>query len=118
MSTVFTQEWADAYNRRMKKYEADRKTSSAQPEPAVRHDPLPAAPREKGNPARRRVSVTSYRRRLLDPDNLCPKYALDSLRYLGVLEDDTAKHIELLVRQEKVKTKEEERTEIEITDIP
>ena len=63
---------------------------------------------------RRRVTVTSYRVRLLDPDNLCIKYHIDGLRYAGVIRDDTTNDIELFVRQFKVKTRQEERTEIEV----
>ena len=67
------------------------------------------------NPQVRVVSVVSYRFRLIDPDNLCVKYHLDGLRYCGLLIDDTAAHVQLSVRQIKVATKAEERTEIEIT---
>lgn len=61
------------------------------------------------------VIIVSYRRRLLDPDNLCPKYFIDCLRYAGIIKNDTPDDIHLHVGQRKVKTKQEERTEIEIT---
>ena len=60
------------------------------------------------------VRVTSYRRRTIDPDNLCPKYFIDCLRYAEIIKDDTAAHITLTVGQEKVASKSDERTEIEI----
>lgn len=83
-------------------------------ERAVGHGTVRPAPIEKENPIRCKVSVVSFRRRLLDPDNLCPKYHIDALRYAGVIADDTAKHLVFEVRQEKVNEKRSERTEITI----
>lgn len=60
------------------------------------------------------VRIRSYRCRLLDRDNLFPKYFIDALRYSGIIRDDTTRHIAIDVDQEKVETKEEERTEIEL----
>lgn len=58
--------------------------------------PVAAFPRAK-------VGIMRYGKALLDPDNLVAsaKPALDSLRLMGYLEDDTAAHITLDVRQEK-----------------
>jgi hypothetical protein len=64
--------------------------------------------------ARLVVRIVSLRRRLLDPDNLCPKYFIDGLRYSGLIPGDRPQDIILEVRQEKVSSKENERTEIEI----
>lgn len=63
-----------------------------------------------------RVIVTSYRMHDIDPDNLSPKYALDLLVEFGVLPGDSSSIITggVLKLVEKVKTKEEERTEIRI----
>lgn len=58
------------------------------------------------------VRVRSYRRKLLDRDNLFPKYFIDALRYSGLIRDDTTRHIITDVDQEKVESEEEERTEI------
>jgi len=85
-----------------------------QPERAVRHESLGQEAREESHSGRVSVRVTSYRRRLLDPDNLCPKYFVDACRYAGFIRDDTAEEIEFTVGQVKVKAKEEERTEITI----
>lgn len=62
------------------------------------------------------VRITSYRRRLLDPDNLAGgvKYFLDCCKYCGLISDDAPDEITLEVRQEQVKSKTAERTEIEI----
>ena len=69
---------------------------------------------EGGDFCRRRIRITSKRCRLLDPDNLCVKYIIDALRYTKVIKDDTTKEIEVFIKQEKVKTRKEEKTVIEI----
>lgn len=61
------------------------------------------------------VRIVSFRKRLIDPDNLCPKYFIDCLRYSQLIPDDRAQDINLQVQQQKVKSKAEERTEITIT---
>lgn len=63
---------------------------------------------------RLRVTITSYRCRLLDPDNLCPKFLIDALRYKQLIPDDSPGHIILEVRQEKVASQDREGTLIEI----
>lgn len=78
------------------------------------HEPLETRQAPSPDSRRRKVCVVSYRVRLIDPDNLCAKYHIDGLRYVGALSDDTAKHITLSVSQEKVKTKAEEFTLISI----
>lgn len=60
------------------------------------------------------VRVTSYRTRLIDTDNLVPKWHVDSLRYAGILPSDAPDRARIETRQEKVRGKENERTEIEI----
>ena len=85
--------------------------------PAVRHEPVEQEKREARHAGRFHVRVVSFRRRLLDPDNLCPKYFIDCLRYAGLIPDDRAQDITLESRQEKVGSKAEERTEIEIIPI-
>lgn len=95
-------------------YEARRSLSSAKPEPAVCNEPVAEKKGEAEHSTRIRVSIRSFRTRLLDPDNLCPKYFLDCVRYAGFIKDDSEKFITLEVSQIKVKTKSEERTEIEI----
>lgn len=84
------------------------------PQQAVRHEPLGPEARKESHPGRVSVRVTSYRRRLLDPDNLCPKYFVDACRYAGFIRDDTAAEIEFTVGQVKVKAKGDEKTTIEI----
>lgn len=81
------------------------------PQQAPRHEPVAAQERETGHASRLLVSVTSYRKRLCDPDNLCPKYFIDCLRYAQIIPDDRPQDIELRVSQEKSK---QERTKITI----
>jgi len=63
------------------------------------------------------VTITSYRCRLLDADNLCPKFLIDALRYKGLIPDDSPDHIILEVRQQKVDSKAKEGTLVEICHI-
>ena len=95
---------------------AGRELPSAKPERHVKHEPLAAADKEKGDAAPCKVSIISYRRRLLDIDNLYGgvKWFVDALRYEGVIRDDDPQSITLHVSQVKVKTKQEQVTVIEI----
>lgn len=85
---------------------------------AVRHGSLEKAAREAGHSGRILVRITSFRRRLLDSDNPSGKNFTDCLRYSGLISDDNLESIEVRMSQVKVATKEEERTEIELTPIP
>lgn len=96
--------------------QAGGEARNAEPEPVVRHEPVGKKPREEKVSTRFHVRLTSFRSRLIDPDNICPKYAIDCCRYCGWLPDDSAKYMTFEVKQEKV-PKGEERTEIEITSI-
>jgi hypothetical protein len=60
------------------------------------------------------VRITVCTQRLRDPDNNCVKWLIDSLRYFGILADDSPEHITLEVVQRKVKTKQEQGTLIEV----
>jgi len=93
---------------------ARRQASGAKPEQVVRDEPAAAPARETRHPSRIHVHVVSFRTRLCDPDNLCPKYFVDCLRYAGIIPNDREEDISLEVRQVKVSSKTEERTEIEI----
>ena len=64
------------------------------------------------------VRVKSFRVRLLDSDNLVPKWHIDSLRYAGILPSDAPDRARIETSQEKVGSKAEERTEIEILITP
>lgn len=90
---------------------------SAKPEPAVRNESVAKAAREKSHPARFLISVESRRRRLVDPDNLCPKYFIDCLRYAELIPDDSARFVEVRLLQLKVARKEQEGTQVTVTPI-
>ena len=91
-----------------------------QPEQAVCNRSYGPIPGKEGHTEGRRLSVkiVSYRRRLIDPDNLTVKYHVDALKYLGIIPNDTAKDIEVSVRQEKVNEFQAECTEITVDTIP
>lgn len=85
--------------------------SGAEPQPVVRDEPVAAPARETRDAGRVRVCVVSFRARLCDPDNLCPKYFIDCLRYAGLIVDDAPDCITLEVRQVRCR-RHEQRTEI------
>lgn len=93
------------------------KPSRSKPEPVIQNEPVAAPQGEAGHPGRVHVHVVSFRRRLLDPDNLCPKYFVDCLRYAGYIQNDRPQDIALEVRQERVTNRADERTEITIEPI-
>ena len=103
-------------------YKARREASSHKPQQVVRHEPVGEEARKGSDPEgipQCTVRITSYRRRLLDPDNLAGgcKYFLDCCKYCQLIPDDRQEDIELVIKQVKVRTKEEERTEIQITKL-
>lgn len=63
------------------------------------------------------VRLTSFRRRLLDEDNLAEKYHVDLCRYAGVLPSDAPGTAKIEVSQEKVGSKEREFVRIQIYEI-
>lgn len=79
-----------------------------------RLQPLGEEEGEGESPSRIAVRFISRRVRLLDPDNLTPKYVLDGLRYSGLIYDDRATDITFSCEQEKVAHRAEEETVIEI----
>ncbi len=79
------------------------------------NEPLAADQTKAANSTRYSVRVTSYRRRLLDEDNLAEKFHVDALRYAGILPSDAPERCEIITTQAKVRTKAEEKTVIEIT---
>jgi hypothetical protein len=77
--------------------------------------PLATGQAQNPNPARYLVSVTSFRVRLLDEDNLCPKYHVDALRYAGLLPSDAPDCTHIVTRQVKVAHKADEKSVIEMS---
>lgn len=79
--------------------------------------PLESPPKDKASGTGQcEVRIRSFRCRLQDPDNESVKYAIDQLRYSGVLANDTQAEVLLVIEpQVKVATEAEERTEITLT---
>ena len=77
--------------------------------------PLAKAKAQKPDTGRVLVRVVSYRRRLLDEDNLSEKYFVDCARYAGLIPGDGPEQTKIEVSQVKVVRKEEERTQLTIT---
>jgi hypothetical protein len=73
---------------------------------------------KKRNSKRFLVRVTSFRRRLLDEDNLAEKYHVDCCRYAGLIYQDCPGQAKIEVSQQKVGQKEPEFVKVEIIDLP
>jgi hypothetical protein len=73
---------------------------------------------EETRSKRTHLRITRYSCRPLDCDNYAGgcKPIIDQLRYAKLIRDDSPEDIEVDFRQVKVKTKKEERTEIEISE--
>jgi hypothetical protein len=93
-----------------------RNEAFAEPECSVRDESLGTSKGAEGHaaqaPRRIKIRFVTYRHRLLDPDNPCPKSFIDGLRYAGLIPDDRSEDVEVTVRQEKIKNTEEQYTEI------
>jgi Holliday junction resolvase RusA-like endonuclease len=74
--------------------------------------------REEARSRRTRIRITRYSCRPLDCDNYAGgcKPIIDQLRYAKLIKDDSPEDIEVEFKQVKVKTKTQERTEIEISE--
>ncbi len=71
----------------------------------IRNEPLAKSGIQKKVSKRILVRITSYRRRLIDEDNLCEKYHVDLLRYASAIPSDAPDQCKIEVSQ--VKSKEE-----------
>lgn len=90
------------------------KSQITQLKQALRHESL-ATSRISGCGERRvLLRISQFTRRRQDPDNCCPKYEIDALRSLGIIDNDTDDDIELQIRQVQVQVKEDEGVLIEI----
>lgn len=91
----------------------DCPSSDSEPEPAFSTVAVGSASGKGQNAPSIGVHITSYRKRLLDTDNLVggSKFFVDGLRYLRLIPGDRADQITLTVEQRLCK---DERTEIEI----
>ncbi len=90
--------------------DVNRRTHGPQPKPTIRDGADGKAARKEKDTGRYVVSITAYRARLCDPDNLVGKYFVDALRYAGLIPDDRAEDITYSIRQKKVPSKTQEKT--------
>lgn len=101
-----------------KEIQAPRKNpNSSKPQRGNDNAALAAGQVQSGSSQRFLVRVTSFRKRLIDEDNLCPKFAVDCCRYAGLLPDDAPGETKIECRQEKVGKEEDEHTVIEIFEL-
>ena len=70
---------------------------------------------QEGGAGRVHLRIVSTRKRLLDPDNLSPKWLIDCLRYARIIQGDEPDKITLQVEQRKCAKGESEATQIFIT---
>ncbi len=103
----------------LKEYETYKnhlRLQDPKPEPSVQPGTDGPPPGTAISPPGIVVRITSYRRKLLDFDNLVggTKYLLDGLRFAKLIPDDSPDQIELQVSQVKVGNETEEKTEIEL----
>lgn len=93
------------------------KAPSAELERCLTDEPLAADALKARHSGKFFVRVVSFRRRLLDEDNLCEKFHVDCVRYAAIIPSDAPGRCRIVTTQEKVRSKEEERTEILIEQI-
>lgn len=104
----------EQYEQHQARHAAGRPASGPQPQRLVQNESVATAPGKAQDAKRVRVSITAFRVRRLDPDNACPKYFVDCLRYANFIHDDRDEDIILEIRQEKAASKADERTEITV----
>jgi len=80
--------------------------------------PLAKDEEQEGGAGRVHLRIVSIRKRLLDPDNLSPKWLIDCLRYARIIQGDEPDKITLQVEQRKCGKGEAEATQIFITFPP
>jgi hypothetical protein len=94
---------------------AHHQATNPQPQPHHRHRLVDSPQAPAGRVGRVSIRIRSHRIRPLDPDNAFPKHHIDALRHCGIIQDDTQDHITLEIMPDvKVRTKAEERTEMEL----
>lgn len=95
----------------------EREASNTIAKQIVRNESVAEAERKTYYSGKVLVRITSYRRRLLDKDNLCGKYFLDAARYSCLICDDKPENINYEISQCKVKSENDEETQIEFIPI-
>lgn len=99
-------------------YQARRAARRPHAQPPARSRADGKVRRAAENGPRFFVRVVAYRSRLADHDGLTAKYFVDLLRYSGIIvQDDPGRMVSYSILQEKVSTKKEERTLIEVIPV-
>jgi hypothetical protein len=93
---------------------ADHTGPNPELERAAGDGPLATGQGQKEDSGRVHIRIVSVRKCLCDPDNLSPKWLLDSLRYCRVIRDDTPAAITLETTQRKAAKGEAEHTLVQI----
>ena len=88
----------------------------AEPKQDAGQEPLAVNKDEARGQGRVTVIITRYATRPLDFDNGAGgcKFLLDQIRYSGLIRDDCPQEIDFIFKQEKVATKKDQGTMIEI----
>lgn len=79
--------------------------------------PLAAEEVQRPTGERFLVSIASRRKRLVDQDNLCEKFAVDLLRYCKIIPNDSPDKCEIEVSQTKCRKGEPEEMTIEVISL-
>lgn len=104
----------EAYAPNHRKVRARRTGEVAELESTPVDDALAEAQVQKGLGPNLLVRVTSFRRRLLDEDNLSAKGHIDLLRYAGIIPGDAPSQTHIEVSQQKVGPKDPEFVRLEV----
>lgn len=112
MTSNWTPEEYAIYLQRNKAY-SERK--AAELERYTGNEPLEESAMEKAPSGKFILRIESHRRRLLDEDNTCEKYLVDTLRYAGLIPADDPETLHIEVTQFKCKKDQEEHVVITIS---
>lgn len=86
----------------------------SEPQHNLRHAQDGSGAEEEKDARRFLVRFTDVRRRLLDEDNLVPKFLCDCLRYSGIIHSDAPSFTHIETRQRKPAKGEQPHTLIEV----
>jgi hypothetical protein len=93
----------------------DNPRTTAEPKCPIGNESLAQGKGEKAVSGRVHFCIISVRKRLIDPDNLVPKFYIDACRRLRLVAGDEHDKITLETAQRKAAKGEAEYTEITIT---
>ena len=97
--------------------QAENTGKIAKLESNIGNEPLATKEVQRSTSTRFRVCVRTRRKRLLDEDNICEKFAIDALRYCGAIPDDNPERTRIEVTQTKCGKGESEEILIEVFEL-